>query len=45
MGRAIRVAPIARASRLRNGARVRHLHVVGEGFPVALGGDASLLAI
>jgi hypothetical protein len=42
MGRAIRVAPVARASRSRNGARARRLHAVREGSPVASGGDASL---
>jgi hypothetical protein len=41
-GRVIRVAPVARASRSRNGARVRRLHAMGEGSPVASGGDASL---
>jgi hypothetical protein len=45
MGRATRVAPIARASRSRNGTRVRRLHAMGEGSPVASGGDASLQAI
>jgi hypothetical protein len=44
-GRTIRVAPVARASRSRNGTRVRRLHAVGEGAPVALEGDASLQAI
>jgi hypothetical protein len=44
MGRAIRVAPVARVSRSRNGARARRLHAVREGSPVASGGDASLQA-
>jgi hypothetical protein len=43
-GRAIRVAPVARASRSRNGARVRRLYAVGEGSLVSLGGDVSLQA-
>jgi hypothetical protein len=45
MGRAIRVAPVACASRSRNGTRVRRLHAMGERSPVASGGDASLQAI
>jgi hypothetical protein len=43
-GRAIHVAPVARASRSRNRARARRLHAVGEGSPVASGGDVSLQA-
>jgi hypothetical protein len=43
-GQAIRVAPVARASRLRNGTRARCLHAVGEGSPIASRGDASLQA-
>jgi hypothetical protein len=44
MVRAIHVASVARASRSRNRARVRRLHAVGEGSPVASRGDASLQA-
>ena len=36
---------LLRASRSRNGTWVRRLHTMGEGSPIASGGDTSLQAI